>query len=296
MTAGDWTAYIDDSRSDSGVKEYVLAGYVATGDTWDRFQKEWVATLFNPPRIDHFHCVEAYNLRGQFRGWTCSERDDKVSTLAKIIARHDLRSIDCRLSQAAHARILAPVAPYDLRNPYFPLFYGLIANTARLLRAENCSGKIRFIFDGQGGLGKNTSVWFRSVRSSLPAELGSYLSDAPKFENDKAVPALQAADALAWHLRRSRMPEYTSEKRPALDMLRGSVHAEAHIPDELLQAWAERFARMPGIDSVRDRNGSVRKTFEAAEEFIERLPREQQDAAFGQFTTWIERLAKRPTD
>jgi PAS domain-containing protein len=162
-----------------------------------------------------------------------------------------------------------------------------------MLRANKCAGSIQFVFDGQGGLGNNTSIWFRTVRASLPAALRLYLSKAPTFEDDKTTPALQASDALAWHLRRSRMPEYSSENRPVLDLLRGSTHAEAWIPDELLQAWAQRFATMPGITSVRNRKGSVRKTFEAAEAYIGRLPEEEQDRAFNQFTNWIEQLAKR---
>lgn len=292
----NWIAYIDDSRSDSGIKEYVLAGYVAPHDTWIRFQKEWLTTLSLPPQIGHFHCVEAYSLRGQFRGWTPADRDEKVLALAKIIARHEFLSLDCRLSQLAYAKFLSSVAPFDLRSPYFPLFYSMIATAARMLRAKQYSGSIQFVFDGQGGLGNHTSIWFRSVRASLPAALRQYLSKAPTFEDDKVAPALQAADALAWHLRRSRMPEYSSENRPALDLLRGSTHAEAWIPDELLQAWAQRFATMPGIDSVRNRKGSVRKTFEAAEEYIGRLPEDEQDRAFNQFTNWIEELAKRHSE
>jgi hypothetical protein len=289
----NWIAYIDDSRSDTGIKEFVLAGYVAPQDSWTRFRRDWLKALSQHPKIGHFHCVEAYNLRGQFRGWTPTDRDEKVLALAKIIARHELLSLDCRLSQLAYAKILSPVAPFDIRSPYFPLFYGVIATAARMLRAKKYSGSIQFVFDGQGGLGDNTSIWFRSVRASLPAVLRPYLSKAPIFEDDKVAPALQAADALAWHLRRSRMPEYSSENRPVLDLLRGSTHVETWIPDELLQTWARRFASMPAIDSVRGRKGSVRKTFEAAEEYIGRLPEEEQDRAFNQFTNWIEQLAKR---
>jgi len=289
----NWIAYIDDSRSDSGIKEYVLAGYLATKDTWKKFEEEWLATLAQSPQIDHFHCVEAYNLRGSFRGWTITERDRKISALAGIVGRHELLSLDCRLSQVAHANILAPVAPFDLRSPYFLLFYTAIATAARLLDAKGYKGSIEYVFDGQGRLGNNTSLWSRSMRASQPAALQSYWTKTPKFEDDEATPGLQAADALAWHLRRGRMPEYSSEIRPVLDLLRGSTHIEASIPDELLHAWAEKFAGVPGINEVRDRKGSVRDIFEAAEQYIGSLPETEQDHAFRQFTNWIEQLAKR---
>ena len=68
---------------------------------------------------------------------------------------------------------------------------------------------------------------------------------------------------------------------------------EASIPDELLHAWAEKFAGVPGINEVRDRKGSVRDIFEAAEQYIGGLPETEQDHAFRQFTDWIERLVKR---
>jgi hypothetical protein len=99
-------AFIDDSRSVTGDKEFVLAGYMTTAPQWMKFADEWEGVLFEPPRIDSFHMVDARGLTGGFEGWNGAARDKKILRLAAVIERCTMMSFDCRVSQASFNRIL----------------------------------------------------------------------------------------------------------------------------------------------------------------------------------------------
>jgi hypothetical protein len=55
------------------------------------------------------------------------------------------------------------------------------------------------------------------------------MGSVPKFENDKVVLPLQAADMLAWHIRRHKdHPEEDDSKWPTAPVI-GLLHAEVEV-------------------------------------------------------------------
>lgn len=250
-------AFVDDSSSEVGDRRLFLAAYINGADAWIKFGDDWRKSLEEVPRLKYLKMAEAQNLSGQFRGWSAADRDAKILRLANIIAVHRPWSVYCSVSRSDYARIVAPVAPLPLKQPYFSCFWGIIRTAAdyhaRLDRERQSNTMpmppLDYIFDEQGGLGTDAALWYPWLKSSQESEVAAKMGDQPIFGDDKAMVALQAADMLAWHLRR-RHERGPGERLPILDLLTNEG-AYREIPIEMLCRWAEEFRGVPGISQVQ---------------------------------------------
>lgn len=247
-------AFVDDSRSEQGDKTFVLAAYVHDAEAWMRFSDDWAATLAANPSVEYLHMVEAHGLRDQFEGWDRTARDRKLEALGRVIDKHQPWSLICSVSKSQYDEIVAPVAPYNLKNPYFACFYALVLGLPRIHKARGLSIPVDFVFDEQLGLGSDAAMFYEyMVESSLPPDTQTLLGSTPIFRDDRSVLPLQAADMLAWHVR--RMSEKRTEKLAAQPFLRTlkDAHYELEVTEEILRRWAEGLAQIQGVGTIRDR-------------------------------------------
>jgi uncharacterized protein DUF3800 len=198
-----FTAYMDDSGSEGKGLVFVLAGYVAPIKGWEIFSAKWEEALAKPPSLPYFKMREAHRLNDSFFGWTEEDRERRVADLVDVICAQPVMSAlalvltwdDFRRAQAEHPDIVN-CHPYDM------LFHGAMATTTRLLVEDRSRDPIAFVFDEQGGAGERAILAYRAIRSILPSTQADLVVGSPRMENDKIVPPLQAADLLAWNIRR----------------------------------------------------------------------------------------------
>jgi hypothetical protein len=244
-------AFIDDSASDIGSRRLFLVGYIHGAEGWISFSAAWRDALARPPSLQYFKMAEAQSLRGQFRQWTQADRNRKLLSLAKVIQDHDPWAVHCSVSRDDYARILAPVAPYPLKNPYSMCFWGVIQTAAAYHRELGIEGTppVDFVFDQQGGLGDDAALWYDWMKQQQEPEIRDLLGDRPIFCDDRHVVALQAADMLAWHVRRADeggdlpVPEVA-------DMIQGHG-ASREVTEEALVTMAKGMRRVPGVSSIQ---------------------------------------------
>lgn len=251
-------AFVDDSASDEGERTLLLAGLVQRASVWSAFSDEWEEELNRRPRIDHLHMVEAESLRGQFEGWGDEQRNRKLASLANVLCKYDPWFLECRVSRKLVQEITEPVVPHDLRGPYFPCFYGVILKLAHWHLSMGNTLPIDFVFDEQGPIGAEAVFWYEVIKSLQPEPLRNLLGSTPTFSDDKKVLPLQAADFLAWHLRRRTEERNQHEKREVMQIFLGLLHAEVVITEEVLRREAKQMAAVPGIGLTRGKQGSVR--------------------------------------
>jgi hypothetical protein len=258
-------AFVDDSTSDIGDRRLFLAAYVNAAESWIAFGHDWRTTLAAAPAISYLKMSEAQNLNGQFRGWSATDRDAKVLKLAQVIVKHRPWSIHCSVSRSDYARIVAPVAPYPLKQPYFSCFWGIIRTAAdyhlQLDRGRPTNTHpvppLEYVFDEQDNLGNDAAMWYSWLKEGQEPEIAALMGDRPIFGDDKKMVALQAADMLAWHLRR-RHERGLDEPLPVLDLL--TQHgAYREIDTPTLEGWAEGFRRVPGVEHIQTK-GAWRET------------------------------------
>lgn len=245
-------AYIDDSASDLRAdKRLLLAGYIQSAEAWAKLSEEWADELAKAPRLDSLHMATC------FEGWSEPAREIKINALVAVLKRYQPLSIECSISRADYVRVLRPYAPYDLRHPYFACFVGILYGVARTVAEERLSGPVDLVFDMQGNVGADAALWYIPLKHMDPA-LMRVLGDAPRFENDDCVLPLQAADMLAWYVRRCAETVCSARQREVADAIRFR-HRYMEIPVHLIAEWARAFETVPGIEKTIGRRGSTNK-------------------------------------
>lgn len=246
-------AYVDDSASETGDRRLFLAGYINTADKWIRFSDAWQEQLQASPSITYLKMKEANSLRGQFRGWTEPDRDEKLKGLARVIRHFRPASIHASVSRSEVEAIIKPVAPYGFSSPYFHCFQAIMISLAySQLERTGLRVPIDFIFDDQEGLGEEARLLYQLIREAQPRSVRRLLSKSPIFVDDKRMLPLQAADMLAWHVRRSHerdpdkfwVPEFISAD---------GLHMATDYNAEQLRGIADGLSKIPGTASLKSK-------------------------------------------
>jgi hypothetical protein len=135
--------------------------------------------------------------------------------------------------------------------------------TAQYLDSHNDNSipSVDFVFDEQGGLGNQAALWYRWEKERDPM-LARFLGAPPIFHNDKFVVALQAADMVAWHIRREH--QFGQEKRPVASMIMDYVVCK-DIDAETLESAARKMRRVPGVRRIQTKASwrAAKKTIQA---------------------------------
>lgn len=202
------TAYIDDSGWDGKSPVFVLAGYVSSTEKWSAFSDEWraVLNLPHPTTLPYLKMADAYQLRKRssvFRGWTEEDRDSRLKEFCPVINRHVEHGVAIVVPIEAHRRHFKGLfAPEALDRPYFLSFFSLASLIAAVVRTVGYNEKVELIYDTQENESKSFFMdqFEKFMQAAPPSAAG--LFNVPKWEDDKDVLPLQAADMLAWHIRR----------------------------------------------------------------------------------------------
>jgi hypothetical protein len=195
-------AFIDDSGSHPEAGALVLAGWLARVDTWKRFADEWNAALDWAPRLAYFKMNEAATLTDQFRDWSESRRDERLVRLHRIIEEFVIGGITQVIPRREYETVFGTEEERFLHNPYYlaniEISNKLMANRYLLGIADE---PIKFIFDNQVmEMGKIVEAWDDLAKSHPHIRL--FQGGPPSFERSIDQRPLQAADLLAWWIRR----------------------------------------------------------------------------------------------
>ncbi|WP_213739653.1 DUF3800 domain-containing protein [Bradyrhizobium sp. dw_411] len=205
-------AFIDDSGNDGRSPVFVLAGFIASADQWKVFSDEW-DNILNPKigfRMGVLKMADVYRNRvrgSRYKGLSDAERDARLKALIQLVNRHAMHGV-------------VSVVPYELYNciikgnfnlqstnsldrPYFLSFFGVMTRLFQITEKLNLGDKIEFIFDTQDNESKAIlmSEYDRFI-SLAPDNIAALSGGYPSFKKDEESLPLQAADMLAWHIRK----------------------------------------------------------------------------------------------
>lgn len=190
------TGFFDESGHSSGTEFFALAGFVAEDTDWTTFDRLWRLALAQSG-APYLHMRQFAHRVGAFRGWI---EDQRRRLLAGCVAA--INSIPAIAVGAATSvtdfRALSTEAQSKLRDPFFCCFQEVVRGAA-----------INACFESQGaGVGM---VFSRQDQfSSMARKLWDVMADTVDvkdrmgplaFEDMRGLPALQAADLLAYELR-----------------------------------------------------------------------------------------------
>jgi len=251
--------FIDDSGRGQG-PAFVLSGYLASPEVWERFSREWHAELATEPSVKYFKMKEAASRTGEFAGHKRELVEFRVSNLVGIIERNGLKGVTVAVDREAFADIVVPYAntlpdhPKAIKmfaNPYFLCFYYLIV---MLLYAQKNLGAVEpvdFIFDEQGKEGRAIRDYWSVLRAMVPEDdvRDTMMAAEPVFRDDKTFLPLQAADLAAWQIRNLLNTVVESqadriELNPIMTRLAAIPHLEYMIDRKRVRSFIQQYDQM----------------------------------------------------
>ncbi len=197
-------ACVDDSgRGQDPV--FILAGYVGRDRNWIELDRKW-RDLLRKHRLKYLKGTEAGNLAGQFNRWTAEKRDDLVLQFVRLIKQYALIGVRVVIPHQDFRRSLRFDAMvrrgrWYFKQPYFVAFDCVFGAVLSYARKRSQFEKVDFIFDNGLVDRRNLSFAYDPLLKSLGSDV-LLLAGAPIFRDDKDFAPLQAADLLAWHIRR----------------------------------------------------------------------------------------------
>jgi hypothetical protein len=202
----------DASGNESQSPVFILAGFVAPAAQWAKFSEAWQAALDQPPKLEYFKMNEAAGMSGQFskrRGWTESQRDDRLVTLARIIRDHASVRVSAWIRHDDYNKYILPlpalVRHLGVDSPYVLLVHQLILAIAVFGDRHGIVTPCDYIFDTENSFEEEVFAQWPTIKwlveNSTKSDLAKFFGERPIFRDDKHFLPLQAADLYAWQIR-----------------------------------------------------------------------------------------------
>ncbi len=238
--------YADDSGSHKGDDSnlFVLAGYLMEEERWESFAEQWDIQLKRDFPVQFFHMTDAEYGDGEFEGMDLVFRERKIKDLALVIADNQPTPIAVSLDKREYDSIVKGVASKERDNPYALLLFQLMRGIAEFQKwREQIHGRepepVEFVFDNQGPEELKALSWYAGLVEAVPEPYKTIMANTPVFRNDRDILPLQAADMLAWHVRRGT--ERPDEEREAVGLITGGARCQwkGHLDASVLREWAQ---------------------------------------------------------
>jgi hypothetical protein len=211
-----FTAYIDESGR-GYPKAFFDAGFMAPTEAWPEFSREWEAALQLPPRFPAFHAKQ-WASQGELRklGRSVAERDARVENLIGIINKHTCLAFGVFLHAERYQSLFRGELSATHDQPSHQTHVEIMDHMIRHNIELGEFGEISFIFDKIVPtelleLQIKWDKWKRERHRPFRRRMGRL----PATGDDEVDMPLQAADLLAWSMR--RFFEETTERGVSAD-------------------------------------------------------------------------------
>lgn len=194
--------YIDDSgKNDPPV--FVLGGAAFVAERVAAFEQAWNAVLTTAPAIPYFKMKEANAGQGVFQRMPRSDRDAKVAAFGEVLREHAAATLAVVVRHEDYDQVYAGKMMRWMDRPYQMMFHLTIATAFKLCREQGLGESAEFVFDRQLDHERALRESYPAYREGMEPALAAFLPTDPRHADDKVEVALQAADLVAWHVRRS---------------------------------------------------------------------------------------------
>lgn len=244
-----FTVYFDESGTHSESKAVVVAGYIATVEQWDEFEREWRAML-DAEHLTMFHRKDLENFRGEFQekyGWDPTRRERVVKLAQGIIKRR----VNVGFCSAVLKRDYDEIVTGEMRKYYGRHYYTFCINDALRLvsnwiRKFSRTDPIHYVFEaGAEGRGE-VDARFEEINSDEKLR-DLYKLASWTFADKRNLVQLQAADVIAYETFKqmdNRIVEGAKRKvRKSLEDLLKSTHMSNYWDKENLMKIVSHYRK-----------------------------------------------------
>ena len=184
-------AYVD--ASGKGDPKYlVIAGFIATEETWESFSRAWKSHL-DCAGMPYFKMNQMAG-RPEIAGWfyRLIEEFEIKASIACIINTTELVEVEKSIIYPPYI-----TNPNSADNPYYWGFKYIIGTLAQYQRKLNLLEPVDFIFDDDSEKVKIPRAW-ELLKKAARGDISTLMGDMPIYRDDVKTMPLQAADLYAW--------------------------------------------------------------------------------------------------
>jgi len=210
-----------------------LAGVFGEAQIFAQLSDAWLEELNNDHSggsVNFFKADHARGLTGEFYLWPEENRDQKVEALTRLLSRDGLVEIIAAVNLEAFKRVSERWpkrnGKHGLNLPYLLCFWSVLSSVAKEAAERGSNEPTEVVFDNFD----KYRLLIRQMYPSIYEKLGPLhrtLPLEPRFEDDRQVAPLQAADLLASEARLAGNTRdfFESWTRPWCPRLRVSRHS-----------------------------------------------------------------------
>ena len=193
-------AYFDDSGRGGKEGIMTLAGFLSTTEQWKLFNAAWQAELDTAPALKCFKMKHAMRPSYLWRSLDENARMNRLNRFHSLICEYTLLGFGCIVYYDAFKTMIQDDLSFA-DTIYIVAFLGTITNVIRHLKILGHQERVSFVFDRQM---KEFSRSVNYLKKSMKDDddLCHYIKNMPHEASDEEALPLQAADYLAWQLRR----------------------------------------------------------------------------------------------
>lgn len=205
--------YMDESGTHDRSPAVTVGAYCARPKQWRDWTKDWNR---QKRPIDVFHATDCQNLKGEFKDWDATQRDDFVKQLLPVIAEHAMPGVVVGIVLTDFEEAMR--GNEDLRtlfgNPYSACFQWAVQHVMQMAQRHGSSERIAF-FHEENDFGEEAHRSFKWLKKHTNVT-GNAISLT--FGSKADYVPLQAADVLAYEGNK-RIRDLTRPSRRALTAL-----------------------------------------------------------------------------
>lgn len=210
----------------------VLGGFVGHVEEWERASQAWNDCLKGHPSIDYFSHKEANGLNEQFRKFSRSAADKKITALAQVIAQFRLQGFCVVVPLSGFAdRDSAATKGMIGTRPYDWGFLTAISGVLQLMSRLKGDYIVDFVFDDRKELRACCDSYDRMKRMKSSHTMQHAGVCTPR--DDKQVAALQMADLLSWEFSHFEHSSVRLEPLQIILTARPIVRLPCYLPPDV---------------------------------------------------------------
>lgn len=234
--------YLDDS-GDPSCTVLTISGYLADVDGWRHFENVWQATL-DQFEVPYFHMKEFGNPNGIYRHIKSDPVKEASFIVGLIDAIHDGGIEFCPFGGVR----LSELAEFNNKHglsldPYALLIYGCLKE----IRADYRNDDIDVVVDRFDRSPSRVGLAFEYLRTDrdYPADTWDQFTPIPvqKHESFRNVRPLQAADLIAWEMRKA----YEDRRDWNFPEDRDSFRAITESYQRFVEIYQVKYGREPRV-------------------------------------------------
>jgi hypothetical protein len=239
--------YVDESGTHDGSPVVTVGAYAGRLETWPAFIDDWNSAK-HPIKV--FHSTDCAALKGEFAGWTASDRDVLVARLLSVPAKYELYGIAMGINLRDLVEAVTaepdltdtPEAAAMFASPYGMSLQWVLMSIIERTEAAGLREEPLALFHEQNSFQGDALKAFDLVKRRRKHHIGPMT--IAFCEKDEFVP-LQAADVLAYEANK-RLRDPSKPQRRSIAALGDNITVEGFAKPNIhkiisgLKVFAER--------------------------------------------------------